>query len=102
MKTSKENVTPNEEVSRLDSFLLGSWGKCPAYKCTVDCGGVSRVCPLASQVYALLKSEKSITDNTNLSQSIPFGCDDHNKGTCPDAEWVIQDAFERACEKENK
>lgn len=78
-------------MCELDQFLLKSWGHCPATGCYLNLP-LSRVCPLANEVYSLLGSSTGTPS---------FICGDYNKGNCPLADRIQTLALEQSYRQEN-
>lgn len=78
-------------MSELDRFLLGSWGRCPATGADPNLP-LSRLCPLANDVYRLLGQP---------THTPSFICRDHNKGTCPLADRIQELALEESYRRDS-
>jgi len=74
-------------MTKLDLFLLRSWGHCAAYDMGVNLP-VSRVCPLAREVYELLGQAQGVPPS--------FQCTCYQEKDCPAESWVLDAALTQA------
>ena len=85
-------MAPQNQTLDLDTFLMNSWGKCAPNNYDLNLP-LSRVCPLAGEVYKLIGVDFAVPPS--------FACAAFRKQSCPAESWVVDAVVTLAEENES-